>query len=212
MKKKSRSHKKEGKGNKVKKTLMAVAIALILVFFVGYGVNTFYEEPKWDDYCGDRIGKDLYETQESCEAAGGEWTDYPEGPEPVRLAPNQLICTQQPSIKGETIELSCVTAEESQQSGWCDVNKKCNEEYEAARDPHNRISFIVLAIIGVIIVLISTAVMRENTVSYGTLGGGILTILYGTVRFWGAIPDIWRFTILGVVLVVLIATAWKKLK
>ncbi|MBW2992927.1 hypothetical protein KY345_06985 [Candidatus Woesearchaeota archaeon] len=209
MKKKS---KKEGKGKKVKKTLMAIAIALILVFFVGYGVNTFYEEPKWEDFCGERVGVDLYETKESCEAAGGEWTDYPERVEPVKLAPNQLICTQRPSVKGETIELSCVTAEEAEAQGWCDVNKKCNEEWENARDPHNRISFIILAIIGVIIVLIATAVLKENTVSYGTLGGGILTILYGTIRFWGAIPDIWRFTILGIVLVVLIGVAWKKLK
>jgi len=40
-------HKKEKpkKGNKIKKTLMAIAIALVLAFFVGYGVNTFYKEP-----------------------------------------------------------------------------------------------------------------------------------------------------------------------
>lgn len=209
MKKKSRKHKK---GNKVKKTLMAIAIALILVFFVGYGVNTFYEEPDEDDYCGEKVGRGLYETKESCEGAGGRWEEYPERPEPVKISPNQLICTQKPSVKGETIELSCVTQERAEPEGYCNPNFYCHKEWEEARDPHNRISFIILAIIGVIVVLIATAAMKENTVSYGTLGGGILTILYGTIRFWGAIPDIWRFVILGVVLVVLISVAWKKLK
>ena len=209
---KTTASQKKVKGNKIKKTLMSIAIALILVFFVGYGVNTFYEEPKWEDFCGDRAGPNLYETQESCEAAGGEWNEYETEAPKIAAAPNQLICTQQPSVKGETIELSCITAEDSAQQGWCDVNKKCNEEWEKARNPHNRISFIILAIIGVIIVLISTVILKENVVSYGTLGGGILTILYGTVRFWGAIPDIWRFVILGVVLAVLLTIAWKKLK
>lgn len=213
MKKKSRKHQKRKKGGNIKRTLMAIAIALILVFFIGYGVNTFFEEPKWDDFCGERIGKGLYETQASCESAGGGWTETEARPMVENLKPNQLICTQQPSVKGDAIELSCITKEQNEAAtGWCDVNKKCQEEYEAARDPHNRISFIILAIIGVLIVLVATVFLKENVVSYGTLGGGILTILYGTIRFWGAIPDIWRFVILGVVLVVLIGISWKKLK
>lgn len=204
------------KPQKVKKTLMTIAIALILVFFVGYGVNTFYEEPKWQDFCEERIGKGLYETKESCEASGGKWTTYSERgepmAEPVKLSTNQLICTQVSAV-GDTVELSCIKKGESEDTtGWCNPNYQCEEDYKNAKNPHNRISFIILAIIGIIIVLISTVVLKENVVSYGALGGGILTILYGTIRFWGAIPDIWRFIILGVVLIVLIGIAWKKLK
>lgn len=205
--------KSKKKGSKIKKTLMAIAIALVLVFFVGYGLHTFYKEPERDDYCEERVGKGLYETKESCEAAGGKWSQVERGPTPVKLSPNQYLCSKSPSVKGEEFVFTCVTVEDvEREEGWCNPNYECEEEYRAAREPHNRISFIILLIIGIIVIVIATMVLKENAVSYGVLGGGILTIIYGTMRFWGAISDIWRFIILGVALAVLITVAWKKLK
>lgn len=209
-------HKKEKpkKGSKIKKTLMAIAIALVLAFFVGYGVNTFYKEPKWEDYCQPKIGKGLWETKESCEAAGGNWTAYENAEmeaEPVKLTPNQYLCTKSPSIKGEEFVFNCISYEDQQVSGWCDPDYLCRTSWEKAIEPHNRVSFIILAVIGVIIIAVSTIIIKDNVIGYGTLAGGILTVLYGTMRYWGSIPDIARFSILGVVLVVLIVIAWKKL-
>ena len=201
------------KVNKVKKTLMAIAIAIVLVFFVGYGLHTFYKEPNWDDFCEERVGKGLYETKESCESVGGKWTETPEIVEAIKLTPNQYLCTKSPSIEGEKFVFTCVTKEDIEaETGWCNPNYECEQEYEAAREPHNRLSFIILAVIGIIIVVIAAVVLKETAVSYGVLAGGILTILYGTLRFWGAIPDVARFVILGVALAVLIWLGYKKLR
>jgi len=211
MKKKSQNRQKR-KGSRVKKVLMAIAIAIILAFFVGYGVNTFYKEPKWEDFCKPRVYEMKMDTKENCESIGGNWTeaqiDKPAIAEEMKT--NQYLCTRQPSVKGEEIILSCVTKEELTQSGWCDPDYKCRTSYEQAREPHNRNSFIILSIIGLIIIGVATLAIKENVVGYGTLAGGILTVLYGTIRFWGSIPDIARFIILGVVLAVLLWIAYKR--
>jgi hypothetical protein len=206
--------KKEAKkGGRVKKVLMAIAIAIILAFFVGYGVNTFYKEPKWEDYCTPKVYEMKMDTRENCESIGGNWTQIPsdKAAPAQELKTNQYLCTKQPSIQGEDILLSCVTKEEIQQNGYCDPDYKCRTAFEQALEPHNRISFILLAIIGLVIITIATIVIKENVIGYGTLAGGILTVLYGTIRFWGSIPDMARFAILGIVLFVLITIAWKKL-
>lgn len=201
--------------NKIKKVLMSIAIALVLVFFVGYGLHTFYKEPNYDDFCPNaaerKVG--IYDTKESCEAVGGKWEEKEGSPEVDKLTTNQYLCTRSPYVEGEEFVFNCRTAEDAgKDSGWCDPDYTCREEYESAREPHNRISFIILAVIGVIIIVIATAVLAENAVSYGVLAGGILTILYGTLRFWGAIPDIARFIILGAALITLIILGYKKLK
>ena len=69
---------------------------------------------------------------------------------------------------------------------------------------------MILAVIGIIIIAAATLVIKENVIGYGTLAGGILTVLYGTIRYWGAIPDKLRLTILGIVLVVLLWISYKR--
>lgn len=207
MKKKPADKKKKGR---IKKALLAIAIALILVFFVGYGVYTFYKDPKWEDYCP--VNRPVaFDTKETCGAAGGNWTVMPvEKLQPV-LSPEQYLCTQSPSVKGGTILFNCITYEQQNaEQGWCDPDYTCRKSYESVIEPHNRISFIILAIIGIMIISLATLVIKENIIGYGTLAGGILTVLYGTIRYWGAIPDKARLAILGIVLAVLIWIAYKR--
>ncbi len=35
----------------IKKWALAVAIAIVFNLFVNYGLSTFYEAPKYEDYC-----------------------------------------------------------------------------------------------------------------------------------------------------------------
>ena len=35
----------------LKEKILAISIAIVFAFFVGYGINTFYKEPKYEDYC-----------------------------------------------------------------------------------------------------------------------------------------------------------------
>ena len=55
-------------------------------------------------------------------------------------------------------------------------------------------------------------VLRKDAISTGVLGGGVLTILYGTIRYWDHASDILKFILLGVALAVLIWVGYTKLK
>jgi len=44
------------------------------------------------------------------------------------------------------------------------------------------------------------------------LGGGVLTIIYGTIAYWSELADWARFIILGITLAILIWIGYKKLK
>jgi len=213
---------------KVKRVLLAIAIALVLAFFVGYGVNTFYKEPKWDDYCKNIIYDKPFNDRESCESIGGNWTEpvavvaekfggdmnVPEKLVAQPVASTQYLCSKS-IINGsaEPFVFDCVLYEDVNKiKGWCDPQYSCMKSFDAANEIHSRFAFIILAVIGILVVILSTVFLKEDSVSYGLLGGGILTILYGTMRYWGVIPDMARFFILGFVLLVLIWIGYKKLR
>jgi len=44
------------------------------------------------------------------------------------------------------------------------------------------------------------------------VGGGILIILYGTLRYWRYAEDVLKFVLLGIALGILIWIAYKKLE
>ncbi|PIN75214.1 hypothetical protein COV17_04100 [Candidatus Woesearchaeota archaeon CG10_big_fil_rev_8_21_14_0_10_36_11] len=66
--------------SKVKRTILAVSIAIILALFVGYGIDTFYPNPEYTDFCDEN--PIFIETVEQCTASGGQWEEY-RGPKPV---------------------------------------------------------------------------------------------------------------------------------
>ncbi|MBW3017185.1 hypothetical protein KY316_02335, partial [Candidatus Woesearchaeota archaeon] len=37
---------------KIKEWLLAIAIAIVFVLFVGFAIETLYPTPDWEDYCG----------------------------------------------------------------------------------------------------------------------------------------------------------------
>ena len=60
---------------KFKHVLLAIAIALVFVFFVGFGIATFYKAPKYEDFCPQKEFKEVL-AQEKCEekTANGQAT------------------------------------------------------------------------------------------------------------------------------------------
>jgi uncharacterized membrane protein len=63
-----------------------------------------------------------------------------------------------------------------------------------------------------IMALVIGAFLKLTSVGSGIMGGGVLTIIYGTIRYWGNMPDYGRFTILGIALAILIWIGYKKFK
>ena len=97
----------------------------------------------------------------------------------------------------------------------CQVVKECdmcNKEYRDKREIYNRNVFIIAVVAGLIAVVLGGIVLKLESVSAGIMGGGVLLIIYGTLRYWGDMGDVLRFIILGAVLVVLIWLGYRKFK
>ena len=108
-----------------KHVLLAIAIAIVFAFFVGFGIASFYKAPKYEDFCSHREFKEVI-TQEKCEAENGKWTGYERGiPKPAAIMDaNQLLCTKISGV-GKNVTLNCETMEQITQSGYCNLDFYC---------------------------------------------------------------------------------------
>ncbi len=173
--------------SKAKQVILSIAIALVLVFFVAYGISVFYEAPEWEDFCGEepKISVENILNESACLEKGGQWTPWGfEGPE----MPREVV------PKGE---------------GHCDLFFECRQEFEDTSDVYNRNVFIIALILGLGII-ITGVILKLESVSVGIMGGGALLIFYGTMRYWGELGKYVRLAILGFVLAALIWIGYKK--
>ncbi len=95
--------------------------------------------------------------------------------------------------------------------GRCSPSKNCHENLRAEQSSHDRIVFIVAVIIGLIVLILGNLLHKE-IVSFGLTTGGLLSIIYGTVRYWQHANSTLKFVILGLSLGILIWLAYKKIK
>ena len=167
--------------SKVKKTILSVAIAILFVMFIAYAIETFYDSPEIEDFCGEFKTTEIIETAQRCEQIGGQWNVY-EGP-----------------VKPETGV-----------SGWCDRDFTCGNDFEEVWDVYNRNIFFVALGIGILTIIVSVFLSLE-VVAGGFMAGGVLLVIYGTLRYWGSLSDVWRTIMLGLSLVVLVWVGYKKL-
>lgn len=167
---------------KIKETILGLSIAIILVFFVVFGIRAFYKQPKYEDFCPYEKYERRILNETDCTAVGGRWN--PNIPKPV-----------QPDNAPE---------------GWCDSHYTCRKDYEKVREVYNRKVFIIAGIIGIITIIIAS-ILKLTSVSTGLLGGGVLTIIFGTITYWSDLADWGRFIILGIALFVLIWIGYAKL-
>jgi len=191
-----------------KHIILAVGIAIVLAFFVGFGIATFYASPQYEDFCGEREKSVNRVTQENCDELGGKWNSEEFARPIARIESNQLLCTKI-SEKDDALTLNCQSQEEIQNQGYCDRNFYCRQEFDDVREVYNRNVFIAATGLGIIAIIIGFA-LTVTGVSSGIMGGGILAIIYGTLRFWSDLPDYGRFIILGLTLGLLIWLGYKK--
>jgi len=170
------------KKSKAKKIILAIAIAILFVMFIAYAIETIYPSPDYNNYC--RVEKQYY-NQTDCEQANFTWMSYPE------YAMN----------KPEPVGFA----------GYCDTNSRCQKNYENINQIYNRNIFFISLIIGIITIIISVLLSLES-VSSGFMAGGVLLIIYGTIRYWGSLSNWLRTIMLAFALFVLVWIGYKKLK
>lgn len=181
--------------SKLKKVILGIAIAILLSFFWGHATSTFYKEPEMEDFCKDI--KSII-TVESCD-------DYDYEPIESRRAypiPEKKFCSCNEIDKEGTMECTATNPEYD----------KCSNQYQDARETHGKYSFTILMILGLLSIIIGGIFLKKEAVGSGIMGGGVLTIIYASMRYWDSIQDYARLAVLGIALAVLIWVGYKKLK
>ncbi|MAG15704.1 hypothetical protein CMO88_01440 [Candidatus Woesearchaeota archaeon] len=177
--------------NKIKKWVIAVAIAIVFNLFVNYGVATFYPGPEYSDYCDEfQRAQPLKIAAQECEAI--------EASEEL-----QNECTKDVGhVAYKYDSRGCAT------EAYCET---CNVEYDAVRKVHDGNVFAALLIVAVA-ALAAGIMIKVEAVSTGFLLGGILGLIIASMRYWEHLQNIYRFILLGIALAVLIWLGYKKVK
>lgn len=189
----------------LKKFGVGLAIIIIFNLFVNYGINTFYQSPKYEDFCNSERLKQSLNTRESCEVVGGLWTENV-GYETKRLyAPvSELTPAEKP--------IPIVEIQNQQPSGWCDQDFSCRKNFEGVNNIYRRNVFVVWVIAGIAAIVASFFFTTVQMLSTSFMFSGLLALLIGTIQYWSAMQDYLRFIILGIALSILVYLAYKKLK
>jgi hypothetical protein len=175
---------------KTKKLILVIAITILFVLFIAYAIESFYASPKYENYC-EEFSFDKYDNQEMCESNSGKWYENGVG-------------------SGERAVPIKVGIDENS-TGYCDVDFTCRQELDNDREIYNRNIFFISLTIGIITIIIS-ALLAIEAVSAGFMAGGVLLVIYGTIRYWGELSDVLRTFMLGIALGVLVWVGYKKLK
>ena len=180
--------------SRFRQVFLAIAIAIVFAFFIGFGIAAFYETPEREDFCEDTFYEKPYPR-----AIMGDSVNC------TYIEPDESLkkeCKEKGDISAEYDERGCV------ESYYCET---CGKEFRDVREVYNRNVFIIAVVIG-IIALIAGIVLKITSVSSGLMGGGILLIIYGIIRYWSGLENYGRFAVMGIALAVLIWLGYKKLK
>jgi hypothetical protein len=166
--------------------VVALAIIIILNLFFNYAIFAFYKAPQYNDFCSPNRTEAL--TANACAAQGGKWNTIQSYPDASVTAPIKPV------------------------NGYCDLDFTCREQYGAREEVYNRNVFIVLIILGVASIALSFLVTSYEAVSLGLSGGGVLSFIIGTIRFWSNMDDYLRVIVLGLALLALVWFGIKKIR
>ena len=166
----------------LKNIVLGIAIIILTISVAIYGINLVYESPEYSDFCEETKRAEIINTQEQCEAIGGQWSAY-DGPRRV----------------GGDVEVL---------DGYCDRDFTCRKEYEDAREKYSRTVFLIALPLGIILLAIGAFVFGLESVGAGLMGGGVGVILYGVGGFWRFADDWLKFVLSLIGLVVMIWFAY----
>lgn len=184
----------------LQKLALSLSIVLVLNLLFNVAVSVVYSSPQYDNFCREEHRK-YYNSREACEAIGGEWGAYIDGPYYRGPIPAKIA----PPPGGETSGVD-------EPKEYCNPSKTCAKEYDSAQSLYNRNVFIALVILGAASLILSIFAIKVTAVSSGLLFGGLLSIFIGTTRYWSSMDEYLRLIVLIITLTALIWVGYKKLR
>lgn len=149
---------------KIKKFVLGMGIVIVYALVLWQGVQAFYPEPQYEDFCGFREGRP-FPLDRGVDCSFSE-----------ELRNKEQACWD---IKGEFRYEYDVAG--CPIGGTCD---DCRIEYDEARDVYSRNVFIVALIVGVITFILGFSILSVEPVGSALLGSGVWAVFYGTVINW----------------------------
>lgn len=176
--------------NKVKKWVIAIAIALVFNLFTNYGIGTFYPGAEYEEYCSEKLDPFPLKDANDCETI---------------TASEQLQeeCTEKKGYIDYNYDSSGCPAE-----AYCET---CSAEFNEERRSYDGNVFVALLVVAIIALALGLK-LKSDAVSNGLLLAGILGLLIASTSYWTHLQDVYRFLLLGVILAILIWLGYKKVK
>ena len=172
----------------VRRIIVIFVIAILFTVLINVSIDAFYPQPEYDDFCRNSYPKAMPLEPSKCDEVAN-----------VECARGQS--TYRYDAKGCPYEAYCET---------------CQEELNQAQKKYNFVVFIVSAIFGLIALVVGLHLPQKKNpinewVGSGFLLGGLLTILVGTVRYFGDMGRYVRPIVIFIELTLVIYLAYKKL-
>ncbi len=158
---------------------LLLGIVVILNIFFRVLTAIVFPEPAYETYCPTTQVVTSYDTQESCLAAGGQWTNAPE--KQPYMAPGVPRAT-----------------------GYCDAQYTCRSSYTAAEETHSRNVFIAFTVLGIVVLIAGVLPLGSSIVSSGLSYGGVVSLIIGSFEYWGTAGNWIRLAIAAIGLLALL--------
>jgi len=177
----------------LKKTVLAIGIAIVLTLFISYGLYVFYEPPKGD------YGQDCHEKFKCYELS--------DCAKPVENS-------TQPIPADPFCHEKLYDSKEYQE---------CEEKIDECRDDallispqysHARFNFFALLIFAALVMIVGVYLKHFEGIGSGFIGSGVLLVLWSlpyTNLYWFNWNKYVKLAALGVILVLLLYLGYKKL-
>jgi len=175
-----------------KQFAFVVGTAVLFAILIGLGIDAFYTSPKYENFCNN----------------SGAYPAYPE-----KILPAQN-CSLNYSVYNELV------AECNAKRGFidykydaqgCNIPDKCNicgKEFQDVQNVYNRNVFYIAFTIG-IAAIVSGLIIAE-ILGAGLMFGGILTSIYGIMRYFSELGKIARFLVVLFGFLILVLVGRKK--
>ncbi|MEK6919220.1 MAG: hypothetical protein AABW73_04230 [Nanoarchaeota archaeon] len=179
----------------IKKVALTLAVGILLALFVGFLVDAIYSSPKYEDFCTNNNYPIAYEKTVNRELVSG-------CPNITVSATDEKSCYDSKGYITFNYTSSCPS------SYYCET---CQVELESANQDYSRNLFFILAPISIALIAAGLFLSLES-IGSGFILGGILILIYGTIRVFGDLSKVMRVILLGVELVLVIWLGYRRVE
>ena len=175
----------------VKNLVLGIGIFIVYLLVLNYGIEAFYPSPQYENYC---TNQNYY---------------YP-GSYPIKeIGTGQVNCTVAPTPQQQNVCSSSggnLVADTYDNIG-CPATFKCdtcNKDFNDAQKSHSKVIFYIALIVGILTLIVGYTVLSVEPVGSALMASGIGALVYGSIRNWQNLSNIWKFLLLLVSLVLLV--------